>query len=160
MIREADIGDAKAISEIYNYYVVNTVITFEIAPVSCEEMALRIEKYKKIGSYFVYVYNTEIIGYAYISKFAERKAYENTVEPTIYIKQGFHKRGVGFELYSALLDSIKDTYHSVVAIIALPNDASVKLHEKCGFINVGRLTEAGRKFDKWVDVGYWQKINK
>jgi len=159
MIREADTSDAEAIADIYNYYVTNTAITFEVEPVDYEEMASRIEKYKRIGPYLVYVQNNEIVGYTYVSKFAERKAYDNTVTPAIYIKNGYNRRGLGFELFSTLLESIKDRYHSVVSIIALPNESSIRLHEKLGFKNAGRLIEVGRKFDKWIDVGYWQKVN-
>ena len=160
MIREAEKTDAKAISDIYNYYVLNTAITFEIEPVSCEEMSSRIEKYKQIGPYYVYQNDIEIIAYSYVSKFAGREAYRNTVASTIYVKHGYNRQGIGFELYSTLLKSMEDRYHSVVAVVALPNEASVRLHEKCGFKNAGRLSEAGRKFDKWIDVGYWQKINR
>ncbi len=158
MIREAEIVDAEHISDIYNYYIRNTIITFETEPVSTEEIASRIENFKKTGPFLVCEIDNEIIGYAYISKFADRKAYENTVQSTIYLKNGFGGRGIGSELYSELLNSIAERYHSVIAIIALPNTASIRLHEKCGFKFTGRLYEAGRKFDKWIDVGYWQKI--
>jgi L-amino acid N-acyltransferase YncA len=159
MIREVTIDDAVFITEIYNYYIENTVVTFEVEPISIEVMSSRILKYKAIGPYFVYEENEKVVGYSYISQFAERKAYQNTVEATIYLQNGYAKRGIGFLLYTNLLEKIKDKYHSVIGIIALPNDASVKLHEKCGFKYVGEFSEVGRKFDKWIDVGYWQKIN-
>jgi len=160
MIREAINSDADAIAEIYNYYIVNTNITFELEPVSALEISDRISHYKTIGPYLVYEDNNTILGYAYVSKFRERKAYDNSVESTIYLRNGVGGHGIGFKLYSTLLQQIESKYHVVIGVIALPNDASVKLHEKCGFKKVGHLTEVGYKFNKWIDVGYWQKQNE
>jgi len=157
MIREALDSGTKFISEIYNYYIANTYITFEMEPVTVEEIANRMEKYKQIGDYLVYEDDGNVIGYCYVSRFRERKAYENTVESTIYLKHGSGGKGVGFRLYSELMTKISAKYHVIVAGIALPNEASVRLHEKCGFKNVGHFPAVGRKFDQWVDVGFWQK---
>jgi L-amino acid N-acyltransferase YncA len=157
MIREAQYSDAESIAEIYNYYIHNTIITFEMEPVSTEEIASRMEKYKQVGDYLVYEEDRVVIGYCYVSRFRERKAYENTVESTIYLKHGLGGKGVGFQLYSELLSRISAKYHVIIAGIALPNDASVRLHEKCGFKKIGHFSEVGRKFEKWIDVGFWQK---
>ena len=157
MIRTATLSDARTITEIYNYYILNTIITFEMETVSREEIAARIEKYLKMGPYLVYEENREVVGYAYLSHFRERKAYENTVESTIYLKNGLGGKGIGFQLYSELLAQAASNYHTVVAGISLPNEGSVRLHEKCGFKKVGHFAEVGRKFDRWIDVGFWQK---
>jgi len=157
MIRIVNPYDAPAIAEIYKYYILNTIITFETEVVTPEEIARRIEKYLKIGPYLVYEENSEVVGYAYLSNFRERKAYENTVESTIYLRNGQGGRGVGFQLYSELLAQAALKYHTVIAGISLPNEASVRLHEKCGFKKVGHFAEVGRKFDEWIDVGFWQK---
>ena len=157
MIRDALDSDAKSISEIYNYYIANTYITFEMEPVTPEEIKSRIEKYRQLGPYFVYEENNDVIGYAYVSRFRERKAYENTVESTIYLKHESGGKGIGFQLYSELLARVSENYHVIIAGIALPNDVSIRLHEKCGFKKVGHFSEVGRKFDKWIDVGFWQK---
>lgn len=157
MIREAQCSDAQSIAEIYNYYIHNTIITFEMEPVSAEEIVSRMEKYQQIGDYLVYEENGDVVGYAYVSRFRERKAYENTVESTIYLKHGSGGKGVGFQLYSELFSRISAKYHVIVAGISLPNEASVRLHEKCGFEKVGHFSEVGRKFDKWIDVGFWQR---
>ncbi len=132
MIREAFDSDAQAISEIYNYYIINSIITFETEAITAEEIAHRMEKYKLIGDYLVYEESGVVIGYAYVSMFRDRKAYENSVKSTIYLKHGFEGKGVGFQLYSELLSRVSQKYHVIVAGIALPNNASVKLHEKCG----------------------------
>lgn len=157
MIREALNSDAGAIAAIYNHYIVNTVITFETEPVSAAEIAARMEKYKKTGPYLVYEENGEVTGYAYVSKFRERKAYDHTLESTIYVKNGCGGRGIGSQLYGELLARLGKTCHVVIGCIALPNEASVGLHEKLGFSRVGLFTEVGRKFDAWIDVGFWQK---
>jgi phosphinothricin acetyltransferase len=158
MIRFVTPSDPIAIAEIYNYYILNTTITFEVEPVSPEEIAGRIGKYSQIGPYLVYEDKGEVIGYAYVSRFRERKAYEHTVESTIYLRNGSGGKGVGFELYSELLSQVSPKYHAITAGIALPNDASIRLHEKCGFKKIGRFSEVGRKFGKWIDVGFWQKV--
>ena len=157
MIRIVTQDDAAAIAEIYNYYILNTIITFEMEVVTPEEIASRIEKYLKIGPYLVYEENGEVVGYAYFSNFRERKAYENTVESTIYLKNGLGGKGIGFQLYSELLAQAALKYHTVIAGISLPNEASIRLHEKCGFRKIGHFSEVGRKFGEWIDVGFWQK---
>jgi L-amino acid N-acyltransferase YncA len=157
MIREALNSDAQVISEIYNHYILHTWITFETELVSSGEVVDRMEKYKQVGPYLVYENEGEVIGYAYVSRFRDRKAYENSIESTIYLKNGTEGKGMGFQLYSELLARVSTKYHVIIAGIALPNDASVKLHEKCGFKMVGHFSEVGRKFGKWIDVGFWQK---
>jgi len=157
MIREAQYSDTKIISEIYNYYIHNTIITFEMEPITPEEIVSRMEKYKQVGEYLVYEKDGDVIGYAYVSRFRERKAYENSVESTIYLKHGFGGIGIGFELYLELFAKASTRYHIIIAGIALPNEASVRLHEKCGFRKIGQFSEVGRKFEKWIDVGFWQK---
>jgi L-amino acid N-acyltransferase YncA len=157
MIREATNSDAKMITDIYNYYILNSIITFELDPVTPEEIARRMEVYRKVGPYLVHEQAGEVIGYAYVSRFRERKAYEHSVESTIYLNYGCGGQGIGFMLYSELLTRVSQTYHVIIGGIALPNDASVKLHEKCGFKKVGHFSEVGKKFGKWIDVGFWQK---
>ena len=157
MIREATFSDAKAIAEIYNYYILNTVITFEFDPITPQEIMHRMEKYKEVGPYLVCEEDDEIIGYAYVSKFRERPAYEHSVESSIYLKNGCGGKGLGTRLYAELLSQVALQRHTIIGGIALPNEASVKLHEKCGFKKVAHFSEAGRKFGKWIDVGFWQK---
>jgi L-amino acid N-acyltransferase YncA len=129
MIREATYSDARMIAEIYNYYILNSIITFELDPITPEEIINRMERYKEAGPYLVYEENDEIIGYAYVSKFRERQAYEHSVESTIYLKNGFGGKGLGSRLYSELLAQVPINCHVIIGGIALPNDASVKLHE-------------------------------
>ncbi|HET9914892.1 MAG TPA: GNAT family N-acetyltransferase [Anaerolineales bacterium] len=157
MIREAAFSDAVAIANIYNYYILNTVITFEIDPINPQEIIKRMEKYKEAGPYLVAEEDGEVIGYAYVSKFRERPAYEHSVETSIYLKNGCDGKGLGTKLYSELLTQVALKSHTIIGGIALPNEASVKLHEKCGFKKVAHFSEVGLKFGKWIDVGFWQR---
>jgi len=157
MIRTAAQPDAFEIANIYNHYILNTFITFEMETVTAEEIGARIAKYSEVGPYLVYEEDQHLIGYAYVSRFRERKAYVDTVESTIYLKHDWGGKGIGFQLYSKLLSRVSENHHVIVAGIALPNEASVRLHEKCGFRKVGHFSEVGRKFDQWIDVGFWQR---
>ena len=157
MIREVTYSDTGMTAEIYNYYILNSIITFELDPITPEEIMNRMEKYKEVGPYLVYEENGEIIGYTYVSKFRERNAYEHSFESTIYLKNGFGGNELGSRLYSELLAHVSLKGHTIISRIALRNEASVKLHEKCGFRKVGHFSEVDKKFGKWIEVGFWQK---
>jgi len=99
----------------------------------------------------------QILGYAYASKWKGRCAYKSSVESTVYLDNALLSKGLGTVLYDALLKILREKqYHIVIGGIALPNDKSIALHEKFGFQKVGHFKEVGYKFDRWVDVGYWQ----
>lgn len=156
MIRPVTIQDAAAICGIYNYYVTNTVTTFEEAPVSVEEMEDRIREVIAQFAWFVWEEDGEVTGYTYIHRWKERAAYRFAVEDSIYLKQGYEGKGRGKKLLAALLESMGHTaIHTVVAGITLPNERSVALHEQFGFKAAARFPEIGYKADRWLDVGYW-----
>lgn len=158
-IRTFTPGDERGICEIYNYYINETTITFEDEPLSEQQMRDRIENYMTSYPWFVCELDGKIVGYSYASKFHHRAAYKNTVETTVYIRKGFERRGIGKALYDPLIAYLsKHGCHAVLAVIALPNARSVGLHEAYNFIKVGQLSEVGRKFNQWVDVGYWQRL--
>lgn len=155
-IRPATRNDTTAICDIYNYYIDNTIVTFEEEHVVPDEMFRRIES-KAI--WIVGEVDREIVGYAYAGMWRERKAYERTLESTVYLKKGAQGNGYGTELYSELIDQLRKTdSHVVIGGISLPNEASVRLHEKMGFVKVAHYNEVGYKFDKWIDVAFWQLI--
>ncbi len=157
MIREINVADASQICGIYNYYIENTVITFELEPVDVAEMTRRISEITKIYPWIVYEENGEIIGYAYASGWRSRPAYRSTAETTVYLKKGYERKGIGSELYSELLNRKKHrNFRIAIGCITMPNDASVLLHEKFGFTKVGHFPEVGYKFEQWLDVGFWQ----
>lgn len=159
MIRNININDAKEISEIYNYYIKNTIITFEENPVSETEMAERIKSQKPNLPWIVFEENNEIIGYAYASEWKSRCAYKFSIESTVYLKTNKTRKGIGSILYKELINQIKQSdIHAIFAGIALPNEASIALHEKLGFNKVAHFKEVGYKFNKWIDVGYWELV--
>ncbi len=157
MIRPVAPSDAAAIAAIYNPYIRDTTITFEEEPVSTEEMAARIAKVTADFPWLVWEEAGEVIGYAYASTWRTRHAYRFAVETAIYLASGQHGQGRGATLYQALLAELRQRgFHLVLGCLALPNDPSIRLHEKLGFKKVGHMTEAGWKFGAWVDVGFWE----
>lgn len=159
MIRDAQLYDAAAIVAIYNPYVRDTTISFEEAPLTTEEMAERIERVTEKYPWLVYEEDGEILGYAYATSWRARKAYQYTVEVTAYVAPSTHKRGIGTQLYTALIGELRARgFHAAIGAIALPNPASVAFHEKLGFVKVGQVREAGRKFNRWVDIGFWELL--
>jgi L-amino acid N-acyltransferase YncA len=156
-VRNADSSDAEVIAEIYNYYVQNTIITFEQEPVSVERMANRITDISSKYPFVVLEDHTSVIGYAYVTEWKTRSAYRFSGEITIYLAKDQTGQGLGSILFPALLNEIKKTnLHSIVGGIALPNPASIALHEKYGFKKIGCFEEIGFKFGQWIDVGYWE----
>ena len=159
IIREVGAGDGKRICEIYNYYVQNTCISFEEDPVSQEEIEKRIAAITPAYPYLIYEMDGEILGYAYANRWKERSAYRYVAEVTVYIDKDHLGKGIGRELLKALLDeSKKRGFHALMAVIALPNEASVRLHEEFGFKKAAHFTEVGYKQDRWIDVGYWELL--
>jgi len=159
MIRAVNITDAKAICEIYNYYIIHTFITFEEQPVSVKEMGKRINEISSSFSWLVYEQGDQVVGYAYACKWKMRSAYRYASEATVYLSQDAAGCGIGSKLYAELISQLRTQgYHCVMGGIALPNPASVALHEKFGFVKVAHLKEVGWKFDRWIDVGYWQLL--
>jgi L-amino acid N-acyltransferase YncA len=150
--------DVAAITDIYNHYITHTTITFEEQVIATDQMRTRIEAYTRLYPWLVAVDEAGTVqGYAYASKWKERAAYRHTAEATIYLRHGAEGQGLGKALYGELLKQIRQQgCHVVLGCIAIPNDASIGLHEHLGFKKVAHFNEVGRKFDQWLDVGYWQ----
>jgi phosphinothricin acetyltransferase len=160
VIRSATGDDSHSIAEIYNYYILNTVVTFEEQTVAPGEVSSRIHKVLSDSlPYLVAVQDDLVVGYAYAAKWHERSAYRYSAETTIYLDSRHVGRKMGRNLYSALLDQLKARgLHAAMGGIALPNPRSVALHEKLGFTKVAHYKEVGFKFGEWLDVGYWQRL--
>ena len=159
-IRPVNLTDAAQIAEVYNYYIQKTHHTFETESLGAEEMQKRISEVIKNYPYLVAEEYGEIYGYAYATQFKLRQAYAFSAEVSIYVKNAAKQKGIGTELYMQLFDELADTdVHAIVAGISLPNDASVRFHEKLGFSKVAHFREVGYKLGRWVDVGYWEFIN-
>ena len=159
VLRAAAIEDAAAITAIYNWYIANTVITFEEALLDREAMAARIQTDDKTCPWFVVEVDGLVLGYAYATLWKTRAAYRNSRETSVYLHRDAVGKGLGRLLYTHLVNELRQTpIHLLIAGIAQPNEASIALHESLGFTRVGQFAEVGRKFDKWVDVAYWQMI--
>lgn len=159
-IRNIRESDTKAVAEIYNYYITQTIITFEEEAVSSSEIYQRIQAVESSSlPWLVAEHSDEIVGYAYASKWRERFAYRFSTEVTVYVASDHIGCGIGSKLYNQLIPELKNNnVHAVIGVIALPNDASVLFHEKFGFTKVAHFREVGFKFKQWIDVGYWQRI--
>jgi phosphinothricin acetyltransferase len=156
-LRDASAADADAITAIYNHYVATTTISMENDPVSSGDMASRIAGIRDAGlPWLVLVEDGRLCGYAYASQWRARPGYRHAVESSVYIDPALRGRGHGLALYRALLARLDGRFHTVIGGIALPNAASIALHERLGFRQVACFHEVGHKFGGWVDVGYWQ----
>lgn len=157
-IRSAEPEDAGLLADIYNHYVLNSVATFEEAPVSRLLMTARVnEVLASALPWIVAEKDGALVGYAYARRWKERSAYRFAVESTVYLAQHALGQGIGRLMYRELLTVLRrDGFHTVIGGIALPNDASVALHESLGFRKVAHFQEQGFKFDRWIDVAYWQ----
>jgi len=159
-IRKATLDDACVICNIYNYYVENTAVTFETVPISEIEMRKRMEEVIDGGfAFYVAEINNKIVGYYYTHRWNNRCAYATTVEESIYLDKSEIGKGYGTQLFEHLLRHIdKSKTHVLIAGICIPNESSVRLHEKFGFKQISHMKEIGRKFDQWRDVGHWQLV--
>lgn len=160
VVRAAAMADAGEIAAIYNYYIENTVITFEEEAVSSTDMEARIADVQGHGlPWLVAEYEGQVAGYSYASRWKTRAAYRHSVETTIYLRKGLEGRGIGKALYEALLPILRaNGIHAVIGGAALPNPASVALHERLGFEQVATFRQVGFKHGRWVDVAYWELV--
>lgn len=159
MIRTVQTKDIREICTIYNYYIENTTITFEEEPISDDEMGKRINEIVPSYPWLVYEYNETVLGYAYATRWRARAAYRHSVELSIYISKDNLGKGIGKKLYETILAELRKTnVHAVIGGMSLPNEPSEKLHESLGFKKIAEFKEVGYKFQKWIDVGYWELI--
>lgn len=150
--------DAEGILAIYAPIVRETTISFELEPPTIEEMRGRIETTLRRLPWLVCEADGGIAGYAYASRHRERAAYQWSVDVSVYVAERERGKGLGRGLYTPLLGMLEDLgYYSALAGIALPNPASVGLHEAMGFRPIGIYRNIGYKLGAWRDVGWWQK---
>jgi phosphinothricin acetyltransferase len=159
-IRKATLDDACAICDIYNYYVEHTVIALETLPISETEAKQRINDTINSG-HLIYIGEVEdkIIGFYCTYPWNNYFACKTTVEESVFLDKEETGKGYGTQLFEHLLKHIdKSVIHVLIASICIPNEASVRLHEKFGFKQISHMKEVGRKFDQWRDIGHWQLI--
>jgi phosphinothricin acetyltransferase len=135
-----------------------TCISFELEPPDAAEMARRIADYGASHAWLVAELDGQIAGYAYGSPHRTRAAYASGCDVAVYVDPAFSRKGTGRALYSELLEHLAGNYHAAFAGIALPNEASVALHEATGFTHLGIYREVGWKLGAWRDVGWWQRL--
>ncbi|HEY7808308.1 MAG TPA: GNAT family N-acetyltransferase [Croceibacterium sp.] len=133
-------------------------VSFELEAPDEGEMARRIAAYSTSHAWLVAEIDGALAGYAYGSPHRDRAAYASSCDVAVYVAPEYARRGVGRALYAALLPVLAAKYHAAFAGIALPNDASIGLHEAMGFTPVGIYRQVGRKMGGWRDVGWWQRL--
>lgn len=158
-VRDASPEDAARCADIYRPFVTDNWVSFETLPPDADEMARRIGDFGVSHGWLIaQMHDGQIAGYAYGSPHRSRAAYASSADVAIYIDPIFARLGIGRALYETLFARLAaKRLHAVFAGIALPNDASIGLHEAMGFAAVGIYREVGWKMDGWRDVGWWQK---
>jgi phosphinothricin acetyltransferase len=150
--------DAAACAALYAPYVTDSWVSFELEPPDAAEMARRIAEFGASHAWLVAEIDGEAAGYAYGSPHRTRAAYASSCDVAIYVDPERRRQGIARALYGALLPLLAKDRHAVFAGIALPNEASIALHEAVGFTPVGTYREVGWKMGAWRDVGWWQRL--
>jgi phosphinothricin acetyltransferase len=159
-VRPANRTDLPRLTEIYNYYVINTPVTFDIEPYTVERRAAWFDQFAITGRYRLLVaeIDGQVEGYAGTTRWRPKAAYDTTVETTVYSSPETVGKGIGRKLYAALFEAIAgENVNRIVGGYTLPNPASAKLHELFGFRNVGAFSEVGYKFGRYWDVQWTER---
>ncbi len=162
-IRAATGADLPRLTEIYNYYVIKTPVTFDIEPYTVERRAVWFSQFANSGRYRLLVAeeNSVVLAYAGTTRFRPKAAYDTTVETTIYCAPEATGKRLGSRLYAALFESLNDEdIRMIVAGYTLPNPVSAALHARFGFKRVGTFTDNGRKFGRYWDVAWNERPAK
>jgi len=152
-VRPAALADLEAITAIYNEAILTTTATFDTEVKTVDD---RLEWFRSHGGRFaviVAVADGHVAGWASLSRWSDRSAYDDTAETSVYVASAHRGRGIGGELYAALIAGARrDRFHTLLARVAGESAASLRLHERCGFRTVGTMREVGRKFGRLLDV--------
>lgn len=155
-VRTADTSDLPRIAAIYDEQVRTAISTFDLEPLGLDYWEARLASTAPGDHLLVALADSGVVGYAYSSSYRPRPAYARTREVSVYLAGEAREQGLGRALYEELLRRLRtDGIHQVLAVIALPNDASEALHRACGFSRVGVLPEVGWKFNRWIDTALW-----
>ena len=160
-IRPATEQDLTAITQIYNDAIANTTATFDTEPKTVEERLQWFNNHDQLHPVIVAEINNSVIGWATLSKWSDRCAYDSTAEVSVYVHHDHRDKGVGKRLLEVLtLEGEKSGLHTLISRITQGNEKSIYLHERLGFENVGVLKEVGKKFGNYLDVHILQKVFK
>jgi phosphinothricin acetyltransferase len=158
VVRAFEAQDVAPANALTNHFIAHTPIHFGLEVSTDEAFEALWRAGRERFPWLAAEVDGVFAGYCKAGLWRERAAYAHTVETGIYVAQSQRGRGVGVALYGALFEALSARgIHTVVAGITLPNEASVRLHERVGFSPVGVFREVGRKFDRWHDVGFWQR---
>jgi phosphinothricin acetyltransferase len=161
LVRDFCAADIDRLTELYNHYILETTITFDLQPYTVEQRREKwFSHYANSGRHRLLVaeYDRQVVGYATSSQFRVKAAYDTSVETSIYLSAEAQGQGIGSQLYSALFDLLAtEDVHRAYAGITLPNEASIAIHHKFGFEQVGLFREVGRKFGRYWDVAWLEK---
>lgn len=156
-IRRAELTDAPAIADIYNEAILTTTATFDLEPKSVEDRAAWLQSHDDRHPVLVAVVDGQVAGWASLTRWNERAAYEDTAETSFYVHSTFRGRGVGRKLKDAIIDEARRLkYHTLIARAAEDSRESLHLNELAGFVHVGTLKEVGHKFGRLLDVHIMQ----
>jgi len=159
-IRLAEQADLEQFAEIVNHYIETSAINFHDRPQSEEDWEANWEVLRDRYPFVVAEKAGVIGGIAYASPWKMRSAYQWTCEVTVYIRAGHERQGLGKALSQRMLQILDaQGYRAIVAVIALPNEASVALHKALGYEHMGTLKQLGYKREQWRDVSFWQRLN-
>ncbi len=157
-IRFAQKKDAGQLLEIYAPFISHSAVSFESEVPSVREFEERMKSYMQTYPWLVCEQDNEIIGYAYASRYRDRKAYQWSCECSVYVKKKFRKSGIARMLYTVLFETLKrQGFMNVYAVITFPNPASIRFHRKAGFRKFAVYKKVGYKMGKWNDVHWYGK---
>ena len=157
LIRAAILADLPAITAIYNEAILTTTATFDTEPKTLEERTAWLKGHDERHPVMVAVMGNDVVGWACLSKWSDRPAYDGTAETSFYVAAEHRGRGIGRKLKEAIIAEARRLgFHTLIARVAEGSEASRRLNERAGFVHVGTLKEVGRKFGRWLDVDVMQ----
>jgi len=158
-VRDATVADLPSAAAIYDEQVRAGISTFDLEPPGLGYWEHRLSSTEPGDHFLVAEADGEVVGFAYASTYRPRPGYRLTRETSVYLAEEARGRGLGRALYDELVARLRaDGMHVALALVALPNPASVALHEACGFEHLGTMREVGRKFDRWLDTAWYQLL--
>ncbi len=158
-IREAQLSDLQDLTNIYNWAVLNTTATFDLVEQTLEQRKTWFDQHKGNHPLIVTEYNGGVIGYSCLSTFREKQAYSKTSELSVYIHPAFHNKSIGTQLLEEIIKRGRQLgYHNIIAGITSDNEISIHMHEKAGFKKCGCFKEVGFKFERWLDVVFYELL--
>ena len=158
MIRAAIEEDIPFFTEIYNDAVLHSTVTFDVEPKTFEDRMTWFKEHDENHPLLTYVHQGVPVGYASLSVYRPRKAFDGSLELSVYVRKDMRGEGIGSALMSAILELARSmpSVHTVISVVTAENNSSIRLHEKFGFSFCGRIKEAGNKFDQYLDVDTYQ----